>query len=263
MNEFSFESYGVKVRVESQENSFFEKAVEVVRRTTLGRLKLIDSNDADHVFNLSYINGIYSMDLDGEDLGTGELVWAGLRYFDTRVRLVIAEHAVDHVFLHSGAVVWNGKAIIFPADSFSGKTTLVAEFVKKGAIYYSDEYAVLDANGMVHPFPRLLSMRDENGDYLRTHVSAESLGGTVGILPMPVSFVLLTKYDPKSSFKPVILSSGMGLMKMMPQAISLRSQSEFTLNVLKTIANSATIAESLRNNAIISVDKIIDFIDNM
>jgi hypothetical protein len=30
----------------------------------------------------------------------------------------------------------------------------VAELVRAGATYYSDEFAVLDSRGRVHPFPR-------------------------------------------------------------------------------------------------------------
>ena len=116
---------------------------------------------------------------------------------------------------------------------------------------------------MLHPFPRLLSMRDTDGNYVKTDVSAESLGGSIGLEPIPVSYVLLTKYRPRARWSPVILSPGVGLMKMMPQAISLRFQSKFTLEVLNNVASRAIVVESLRNNAKNSVNKIIDFVDNL
>jgi hypothetical protein len=42
--------------------------------------------------------------------------------------------------------------MVLPGKSFAGKTTLVAALVRAGAEYWSDEYAVLDANGDVHPY---------------------------------------------------------------------------------------------------------------
>ena len=64
----------------------------------------------------------------------------------------VANYAPDRVFVHAGVVAWRGRALVLPGTSFAGKTTLVAELVRAGAIYYSDEYAVLDEQGRVHPY---------------------------------------------------------------------------------------------------------------
>ena len=112
--------------------------------------------------------------------------------------------------MHAGVVAWNDKALIFPADSFSGKTTLVYEFVKKGAVYYSDEYAVLTVTAMCMPFPRIVSVRDEGGNYIKTDVSVESFGGIKGVDPKPVSLVLLTKYRRPGSLEPGDIDSRTG-----------------------------------------------------
>src|SRR5262245_33841798 len=87
-------------------------------------------------------------------------VAALLNYFETMVQLHVADYAPRRVFVHAGVVGWQGKAIVIPGRSFSGKTSLVVEFLKAGATYYSDEYAVLDHRGLVHPYPRLLSVRE-------------------------------------------------------------------------------------------------------
>ena len=60
---------------------------------------------------------------------------------------------------HAGVVGWNGRAILLPGNSFAGKSTLVAELVRLGASYYSDEVAMLDESGLVHPYPRPLTLR--------------------------------------------------------------------------------------------------------
>ena len=60
------------------------------------------------------------------------------------------------VFVHAGVVGWKNRAILIPGKSFAGKTSLVAELVKAGATYYSDEFAVLDFQGLVHPYHKPL-----------------------------------------------------------------------------------------------------------
>src|SRR5439155_21927898 len=73
------------------------------------------------------------------------------------LQMIVAEWARRRVFVHAGVVGWKGHAILIPGRSFSGKTTLTTALVRAGATYDSDEYAVLDDQGRVHPFPRSLS----------------------------------------------------------------------------------------------------------
>ena len=69
-------------------------------------------------------------------------------------------HSLKRSFcLHAGVVGWNGHAIVIPGRSLSGKTTLVETLVRQGATYYSDEYAVLDRAGRIHPYIKSLSIR--------------------------------------------------------------------------------------------------------
>ena len=67
------------------------------------------------------------------------------------------------VFLHAGVIGWRDRAFVFPGPSFAGKSTLIAELVRAGATYYSDEYAVVDEDGRVHPYARALQMRQSGG----------------------------------------------------------------------------------------------------
>jgi hypothetical protein len=73
-----------------------------------------------------------------------------LGILDAELRMYIALNAPEHVFVHAGVVGVGERAIVLPGRSFAGKTTLVAALVRAGAEYWSDEYAVLDADGLVH-----------------------------------------------------------------------------------------------------------------
>ena len=50
-----------------------------------------------------------------------------------------------------------------PGLSFSGNMTLVRAVVEAGAVYYSDEHAMLDEVGRVHPYARPLPFRPPRG----------------------------------------------------------------------------------------------------
>src|SRR5215217_1450746 len=75
-----------------------------------------------------------------------------LTMLEGQIRGQVAIRAPERTFVHAGAIEHEGRAIIFPGHSFSGKTTLTEAFVRAGATYYSDEFAVLDNDGRVHPY---------------------------------------------------------------------------------------------------------------
>ena len=79
--------------------------------------------------------------------------WSLLTAFNKHAELLTAYRAQDCLFVHAGVVGWQGKAILIPGRSFSGKTTLVKALIEAGATYYSDEFAILDRQGLVHPYP--------------------------------------------------------------------------------------------------------------
>jgi len=75
----------------------------------------------------------------------------------------VALQAPAHVFVHAAAVVWHGRVISLPGRTHSGKSTLTAALIRAGAQYFSDEYTVLDEDGLIHPFSRPLQLRGRNG----------------------------------------------------------------------------------------------------
>ena len=159
----------------------------------------------------------------------------------------VAEQARRRVFVHAGAVGWNGRAIIVPGASLSGKTTLVAALVRAGATYYSDEYAVIDKEGRVHPYPRPLMVRSETGEMHMTPV--EHLGGRIGRKPLPVGTVLLTRYQPGSTWRPRQLSSGTTLMRMLEYTLSARAAPAQALAALSRVAREAETLTGVRSDA--------------
>jgi hypothetical protein len=99
--------------------------------------------------------------------------------FDSAFRLAVAALAPKRIFVHAGVVAWNGAAIVLPGRSMTGKTTLVAELLRAGASYLSDEYAVLDSAGRVHPFQKPLAIRADSS-IEQVETPPRSVGREVG-----------------------------------------------------------------------------------
>jgi hypothetical protein len=95
---------------------------------------------------------------------------------ESEIRQWVAKTAKKRTFVHAGVVNWHKRAIVIPGRSRSGKTTFVAELVKAGASYLSDEFAVLDSRGRVHPFAKPLSIGASGCDRHARSQRAEKLG---------------------------------------------------------------------------------------
>jgi len=250
----------VFVKIASNEAATLEQAETVVRNSLLNNLRIIERDAVDHVFELNLLeNGSYMLVQNGLELGASDTPQKLFKFFDSILRVSVGEYAVDHVFLHAGVVGWKGKAIVMPADSFRGKSTLVAELVRNGADYYSDDFAVLDKNALVHPYSRDLAMRTE--DFKTYDLTVEQLGGKYGKDPIPVGMVLLTGYEPDAVWAPEILSPGNGVLKIIPYVLSIRHRTDFSMRVLHNMAIHAIMASSLKGSTERFVKTILDFVD--
>ena len=259
-----FEAFGVKVRMESDRPELLELGMEVASTALIKRLEIIENKtDAvDHTF------GVYR-DSEGKLFFTNEGQPSGplekeiyfRRLLNTMIRVHVAEKAREWVFIHAGVVGWRGKAIILPAASRAGKTTLVSELIRLGADYYSDEYAVINPSGLVHPYERDLSVRTP-GSEIQIPVPPAEFGAEIGSHPIPVGLVVLTKFENEAEFRPEKLSMGIGIMETVPEVIPIRYSTDFSLKVLNTAFSRAIIIKSLRGEAQTAARSILSYFDD-
>lgn len=261
---FHLRSYGVTVRIESNNRELLEDAKRVAQKALAGGLEIFESENVslEYSFGLAVDEeGNFFLFRNGEQFTNGDSRYLFLKFFNSMLRIAVAEHASSHVFIHSGVVSWGKRALLLPANSFQGKTTLVAELVKCGAEYYSDEYAVLDADGRVNPFPRDLSVRYFDEFVREKEVPVSSFGGIKGIDPIPVGLVLLTEYQENADWAPQMLSTGKGIIEIVPHTIPVRANTEFSLKVLNKALSRAIIAKSPRGDAAKFAGIILSFFD--
>jgi hypothetical protein len=170
-----------------------------------------------------------------------------LERFEADLRLQVASAAPRRIFVHAGVVAWRGRAIVVPGRSFSGKTTLVAELLRAGATYYSDEFAVFDGRGRVHPFPKPLAIRETSGSIRKC--SPQALGSRTGARPLPVAMIALAHYQERAFWQPERLSLGRGLLELLSHTVPVRRKPETSLATLQPVVSRAVILKGARGEA--------------
>jgi hypothetical protein len=198
-------------------------------------------------FHLLYANS--------EILGRAENQEELFEVFEFEVNRYLAQTVQSRFFVHAGVVGWKGKAIVIPGSSHSGKTTLVKEFVKRGATYYSDEYAVFDERAFVYPFARTLSLRDQQTQK-QTRVHVEELGSKTGKRPVPVGLLLFTQFKQSALWKPRRISPAMAALRLLANSFSASTQRDISLNLIERIVAGANILCGVRGEAKALVEDI-------
>jgi hypothetical protein len=171
-----------------------------------------------------------------------------LKTLEREIRRSVAEKARRRVFIHAGVVELGGRAILLPGVTMSGKSTLVAELVKRGATYYSDEYAVLDERGFVHPFAKPLSLRIPGTVEAFDH-SVQEFGGRAGVKRVPVGLVAVSHFDVAARWRPRTLTPGQGVLALLSHAIAARTKPRTVMGTLRRAVAHATVLKGVRGEA--------------
>ena len=182
-----------------------------------------------------------------------------LAALETDLHRYVSEASPDMTFLHAGVVGWRGRAILLPGRSLSGKTTLVREMLRLGAAYYSDEFAVVDNSGNVHPFPRPLGIR-EDSTYAQTKYTPEMLGAASGVKPLPLGAVVLCKYKAGARWRPASLSHGQGVLELIANSIAVRNRPRQTLQRIQKLVKGAIFVKGTRGEAHESAESILNLL---
>lgn len=249
---FSLKSYGVRIGIRSNDPAALVQVCrhlpsewETTSSAIVDRVYSILLGGAGPRGNRRRLNLLYGDDIQiarSRDLGSV------FESFESDLRLFVAELAKHRVFVHAGVVGWKGHAIVIPGRSYSGKSTLVAELVRAGATYYSDEYAVLDSRGRVHPFSKPLELREE-GKFTQTKVTVAELGGQSGTKPLPVALVLVTQFKKGARWRPRKLTAGKGVLEMLFNTVSARRNPQRALVTLQRVTAQADVLKGVRGDA--------------
>jgi hypothetical protein len=167
--------------------------------------------------------------------------------FESWVRLDVMVSTTQRIFVHAGVVGWRGRAIVVPGASGTGKSRLVESLVRAGATYYSDEFAVIDDEGLVHPFAQPLKRRQDAGGVSR--LRAADLGAAEGTEPLPIGIVVSTSFQAGASWRPRQATSGESLLALLGHTVQARLAPTRVMTTLTCVAECATTLIGPRGEA--------------
>jgi hypothetical protein len=248
----AFRSYGLRIGVRVNDAAALPRIMDCLppgsRRIRRRHVDMLFSLWIGAASGRKNVRNYHLLYQGAERLGRTENLDDLYTLLEHEIQLFVAEHAKDRVLVHAGVVGWRGQAIVIPGRSFSGKSTLVEALLRAGADYYSDEYAVLDSRGRVHPYARRLALRERDGRPPQK-ASAEELGSRTGARPLPVGLVALPRYFPGKHWQPRELSQGQAVLEIMNNTMCAQKKPEIALATLRRVVAGATVLKGPRGDA--------------
>lgn len=103
----------------------------------------------------------YRVYRNNEQIGVVSDYWQLFRLMEWQLDIFLSENVRDYFLLHAGVVAHQGRGIILPATSGSGKSSLTLALMLQGYHYLSDELAVINPQtGELKAFPKPFSLKN-------------------------------------------------------------------------------------------------------
>jgi len=160
--------------------------------------------------------------------------------------------------VHAGAVVLQGRALLIPGSSHAGKSSLVAELLRRGAAHLSDEYALVDEKGRVHSYPRPLLLR--NGGPGQTLVLPSDLDARFQVEPAEVGWILAVDYDPEAAWNIKRVSQGEAVMLLLRNTPHEMDQSPEMIELFTCCAAAADCYAGTRCDVVEAAERILELV---
>jgi hypothetical protein len=243
---FALSCYGVRIAIESASGGILKQIPEDL----LPGAQWINTRQADVRFLIArgdQPSKGFVLYEDGRPIAHARSLRQLLVGLEAAAQHAVARLCRKHVFIHAGVVRWGGRAILLPGRSFSGKSTLVLALVRVGATYYSDEFAVVDTKGCIHPFSRRPHVRTPSGRKLRRRLHATT--PNCDKLPaIAECTVAVCQYKTGGRWKPRPMTKGETLLELMGNTVVARTRPEDSLKILAKLVRKSTAFKTVRGD---------------
>jgi len=209
--------------------------------------------------SLNLLHYVFSVDGDQRYRSSDFAVFCDV--LENDLHHYIATYTRGPIFVHAGVAVWQGRAIVIPGRSFAGKSTLTEALLQAGATYYSDDYAPIDENGLVHPFPRHLRLRNSGGQLVQQRVDPAIEGWSVGDVAVQVGIVAALRYDRDIGWNAQEMSKGAGVLTLLNNTVAARERPVDSMAVMARAAEHAIVLEGTRGEAGEAVERLLNLLE--
>ncbi len=194
-------------------------------------------------------------------VATSNELWGASVRLVADLQAALARAAAGWTFVHAGVVEIRGRALLLPARSGAGKSTLVAALLRAGATYGSDELAVFDRDGHVHPYSRPIVLRV--GERSIARVGPETFGSRAFDRRIRPGAVLFTEFQSSGRLDVRAMSTGQVVIRLLEHCLGARGRPTETLRILGAVAGQARGFASVRGDADAAAHALVDGIDGL
>jgi hypothetical protein len=233
---------------------------QLARHLPPGWSRTAEAADAWYSLGIDPDSGTHRLACGAQEVASGERLDEVLETLESSLHFEVAQRAPHRLFVHAGVVGWRGRTLVLPGRSRSGKTTLVEALLRAGATYFSDDYAVIDPQGNVHPYPRALSIR-VGGSTAPRRVPAEELGSPTAGEPQPLGLIATTNYRLGARWQPRDLTSAEALMALLANTVVARLRPAFALDVLGAAVAGTPALAGDRGEAVDTAVRLLEHMD--
>lgn len=157
--------------------------------------------------------------------------------------------------VHAGAVQLGDRVLLLPGRTHSGKSSMVEELLRRGAIYLSDEYALIDAEGQAHAYPRPLLVR--NGGTRQIPLLPQDCNAPVAGQPAPVGWILELEYSDTEGWNVVTVPRSLGSLILLRHTPHILADCPDLLNNFQRAAADAECYTGHRMDVAAAADEIL------
>lgn len=169
----------------------------------------------------------------------------------------VARRSPQRLFVHAGVVGWRGVGIVIPGRASIGKSTLVTELVRRGAVYYSDTFAVLDDEGRVYPYRGMIGPDDENQPQdlrlIREDGSTE---------PLPIGLIVAGTYTPGVIWRPTVVRGPHAALPLVDSTVLAREDATRMQQIAAQVTAGAVALRGPRSEAVNVATLLLDTVDD-
>jgi hypothetical protein len=183
-----------------------------------------------------------------------ELIVEAIRLLDEAV----VKRPTGLAAVHAGMVRIGGQAVLLPGGTNVGKSALVAELLRRGAEYLSDEYALIDADGQAHPYPRPLLLRNPGPEQVAA--LPEHWNARVPEKPVPVGWILALKYDPAANWSVTPVPQSEAILTLLRNTPHALIQEPHIFGAFERASSRARCYAGCRNDVRLAAESILQLV---
>lgn len=162
--------------------------------------------------------------------------------------------------VHAGAVQWGDQVLLLPGGTHSGKSSLVAELLRRGASYFSDEYALIDSEGRAHPYPRPLLIRNSGPD--QVPALPGDYGAPVATSSAKVGWIFSLTYEPNAFWNVAAITQGEGVITLLRNTPHVLGDAPGIMDSFHRAVMDAKCYSGKRPSAEYAADAILELLES-